>query len=305
MDIISGKKIIVTGGAGFIGSNLVDRLSKNNEVLVIDNMHTGSESNIEGAEKRGKVTFQKGDAKDIGKSAFKADYVFHVGIYSASPMYRANPHLIAEVVDGMISVLEYARSNGSKVVFASTSSIYNSVDPPHREDCIPLVTDYYTEARIAAERVSELYCKLNGQTVSAVRFFSVYGWHEEAKKEYANLVTQFMWAIKKGEQPIIYGDGKQRRDFIFVDDVVEILIRSSQLKGYNVINAGTGKNYDLNEMLEKLDKYMGKDVKAKYIEMPVKNYVMETLADTTRLRSLLNYEPKVSLDDGIKKLLGI
>ena len=305
MDIITGKKVIVTGGAGFIGSNLVDRLSRNNEVLVIDNMHTGSEKNLEGANKSGKVTFQKGDARDIGKSRFKADYVFHTGIYSASPMYRANPHLISDVVDGMISVLEYARSNDSKVVFASTSSIYNSIEPPHREDCTPLITDYYTEARIAAERLSELYCKLNGMTVSAVRFFSVYGWHEEAKKEYANLVTQFMWSIRKGEQPIIYGDGKQRRDFIFVDDVVEILIRSSQLKGFNVVNAGTGINYDLNEMLEKLNHYMKTEVKAKYIEMPVKNYVMETLADTGRIKSLLNYAPKVSLDDGIKKLLGL
>ena len=304
MDIIMGKKVIVTGGAGFIGSNLVDRLSKNNEVLVIDNMHTGSQKNLEQAEKSGKVTFQLGDAKDIGKTRFKADFVFHIGIYSASPMYRANPHLISEVVDGMISVLEYARSNGSKVVFASTSSIYNSIDPPHREDCIPKVTDYYTEARIAAERVSELYCKLGNMTVSAVRFFSVYGWHEEAKKEYANLVTQFMWSLRKGEQPIIYGDGKQRRDFIFVDDVVEILMRSSQLTGFNVVNAGTGINYDLNEMLEKLNMYMKTDVKAKYIEMPVKNYVMETLADTGRIKSLLNYTPKVSLDDGIKKLLG-
>jgi UDP-glucose 4-epimerase len=89
-----------------------------------------------------------------------------------------------------------------------------------------------------------------------------------------------------------------------VDDVVEILMRSSQLTGYNVVNAGTGINYDLNEMLEKLNWYMKTDVKAKYIEMPVKNYVMETLADTGRIKNLLNYTPKVSLDEGIKRLLG-
>lgn len=304
MDTISGKKIIVTGGAGFIGSNLVDRLAKENEVLVIDNMHTGSEENLSDILASGKATLIRGDSKDIEKSGFRADYVFHIGIYSASPMYRNNPHLISEVVDGMISVLEYAKSHGSKVVFASTSSIYNGIEPPHREDCIPGVTDYYTEARIAAERVSELYCKLSDLSVSAIRFFSVYGWHEEAKKDYANLVTQFMWALQNGEQPIIYGDGKQRRDFIFVDDIVEILIRSSQLTGFNVINAGTGKNYDLNEMLEILNKYMEKNIRAKYIEMPVKNYVMETLADTSRLKDVLKYEAKVSLDEGIRKLLG-
>ena len=297
---IENKKIIVTGGTGFIGSNLVDRLAEKNEVVVIDNFHTGDQKNIESLLKNNKVQLKTMDVKNIHQLDFKADYVFHMGIYSASPMYRNDPFLVSEVVSGMISVLEYAKKNKSKVVFSSTSSIYNGIKPPHREDIIPLITDYYTEARIAAERMSELYSKLENVDVQAIRFFSVYGPHEEAKKNYANLVTQFYWNIKNNESPVIFGDGTQRRDFIHVSDLVEIILRASQLKGFNVINGGTGKNYSLNEMLTMLNKQLGTNVKATFIKMPISNYVMETLADTTNLKEKLSYTPKITLEEGIK-----
>ena len=297
---IEGKKIIITGGTGFIGSNLVDKLAEKNNVLVIDNFHTGDRKNIELLLENNKVTLKDMDVKDILKLDFNADYIFHMGIYSASPMYRKDPFLVSEVMSGMIAVLEYAKKNKSKVVFASTSSIYNGIEPPHKEDVIPNVTDYYTEARIAAERISELYAKLENVDVQAIRFFSVYGPHEEAKKNYANLVTQFYWNIKNKESPVIYGDGTQRRDFIHVSDLAEILVRASQLKGFNIINGGTGKNYSLNEMLVMLNKQLGTDVKATFIKMPISNYVMETLADTTNLKNKLAYTPKISLEEGIK-----
>lgn len=297
---IEGKKIIITGGTGFIGSNLVDKLAEKNDVLVIDNFHTGDRKNIELLLKNNKVTLKDMDVKDILKLDFNADYIFHMGIYSASPMYRKDPFLVSEVMSGMIAVLEYAKKNKSKVVFASTSSIYNGIEPPHKEDVIPNVTDYYTEARIAAERISELYAKLENVDVQAIRFFSVYGPHEEAKKNYANLVTQFYWNIKNKESPVIYGDGTQRRDFIHVSELAEILVRASKLRGFNIINGGTGKNYSLNEMLVMLNKQLGTDVKATFIKMPISNYVMETLADTTNLKNKLAYTPKISLEEGIK-----
>ena len=300
---IENKKIIVSGGTGFIGSNLVDKLAEKNEVVVIDNFHTGDKKNIESLLKNNRVQLKTMDVKNIHQLDFKADYVFHMGIYSASPMYRNDPFLVSEVVSGMISVLEYAKKNKSKVVFASTSSIYNGIKPPHREDIIPLITDYYTEARIAAERMSELYSKLENVDVQAIRFFSVYGPHEEAKKNYANLVTQFYWNIINNESPVIYGDGTQRRDFIHVNDLVEIILRASQLKGFNVINGGTGKNYSLNEMLKMLNKQLGTNIKATFIKMPVSNYVMETLADTTNLKEKLSYIPKISLEEGIKLII--
>lgn len=299
MEEIRGKNIIVTGGAGFIGSNLVDKLASDNKVYVIDNMHTGSEENLAEAMKTGNVSLIKDDSKNIGNHGINADIIFHLGIYSASPMYRENPMLISDVVAGMIGVLEYAKEHNATVVFASTSSIYNGVQPPHNEAVIPGVTDYYTEARIAAERISELYAKLHSVNVAAMRFFSVYGKHEASKKGYANLVTQFVLNIKNGEQPVIYGDGTQKRDFVRAEDVVNALMLATNIKGFDVFNVGTGKNYSLNEAVEKINRAMGKDIKPKYVPMPVKNYVMETLADTKKSEEKLGFKAAIGLDEGV------
>ncbi len=303
METIKGRNIIVTGGAGFIGSNLVERLAKDNKVYVIDNLNTGSTKNLETAQKTGNVQFIQDDIKNIAKHNLNADLIFHLGMYSASPMYRKNPNLLNEVVEGIINLLEYAKKHNTTIVFASTSSIYNGIKPPHREDIIPPVTDYYTEGRIAAERLSTLYAKLFGVNVAAMRFFSVYGRHEEAKKEYANLVTQFIWAMKKGDQPIIYGDGSQKRDLVFVDDAVDALIKASAINGFDVFNVGTGKNYSLNELVEKLNKALHTGIKAKYVKIPVSNYVMETLADASKAEKVIGFKAKINLDKGIAMLL--
>jgi len=297
---LKGHRIIVTGGAGFIGSNLVEDLSRDNKVFVIDNMDTGSKSNLKEATKTGNVTLIEDDAKNVRKHMLDADLIFHLGQYSASPMYRKNPNLVNEVVEGTINILEYAREKGSQVVYVSTSSIYNGIKPPHREDIIPKVTDYYTEGRIAGERMCELYSRLYGVNSAAMRFFSVYGKHEEAKAGYANLITQFLWAMKKGKQPEVYGDGEQRRDFVYAGDVVEALKLASSTKGFEIYNVGTGINYSLNEMIVKLNEELGTRIKPKYLEMPVKNYVMETKADTTKAERKLGFKARVTLEEGIK-----
>lgn len=293
------KRVIVTGGAGFIGTNLVSKLVPDNEVLVIDNLHTGTNENLREYESEN-LNVLNSDVKDINKIDFEADVVFHLGFYSASPMYRDNPQLVSEVVSGMTSVLEYARERGSNIVFSSTSSIYNGVTPPHREDIIPAVTDLYTEGRIASERLSELYNKLHGINVSAMRFFSVYGYYEKAKDGFANLATQFLWAMKNGEAPVIYGNGEQRRDFVFATDVAECLIKASEHKGFDIFNVGYGKNYSLNELVDKLNALLGTNIEPEYIKMPVKNYVMETLADTTKAEKILGFKAQIDLDKGLK-----
>ena len=300
MSDIKGKRIIVTGGAGFIGSNLVEDLCLDNKVFVIDNLHTGSKENLSEAMKSGNVTFINDDSKNIRKHMLDADLVFHLGMPSASPMYRKNPNLVNEVVEGVINVLEFVKEKKCNLVFVSTSSIYNGIKPPHKEDIIPKVTDYYTEGRIAGERMAELYHDLYGVNVASMRFFSVYGKHEEAKGGYANLISQFLWEMKKGRNPEIYGDGEQRRDFVYAGDVVQAMKKASTVKGFEVFNVGTGVNYSLNELVEILNAELGSDIKPKYVKMPVSNYVMETKADITKAEKKLGFKAKVSLGEGIR-----
>lgn len=303
MTEIKNKNVIVTGGAGFIGSTLVDRLCKNNKVLVIDNFHTGDMRNLSKAMKSGNVTVKKASSGAISKVDFDADIVYHLGMYSSTPMYKKNPQLLGEVAAEMINVLEYVREHKVPLVFASTSSVYNGVTPPHKENAKYNVTDYYTEGRIFGERTSELYNLLYGLDIAAMRFFSVYGPKEEAKKDYANLISQFMWLMENGEKPVIYGDGTQKRDFVFVEDVVQALINASVVKGFKVYNVGTAKSYTLNSMVEKMNQKLGTNIKPKYIKMPIKNYVRETLADTTKTKKELGFKASVSLDEGISMLI--
>ncbi len=299
---MKGLSILVTGGAGFIGSNLVEALAGDNSVTVLDNFHTGSMDNL--AIKSGDVEVIRADVKDVRSLSRRFDLVYHLGIYSSAPMYREDPGLVGEVIDGMVAVLEYCRSKGSTLVFASTSSIYSGLKPPHREDMVPLVTDFYTEARISAERLANLYAVLYGVNSAAMRFFSVYGYHEGAKGRYANLITQFLLSMKRGEAPVVYGDGSQRRDFTFVTDVVDALLRASSVKGFAAYNVGTGVSYTINDMIDRLNRALGTAIRAKYVPMPVANYVMETLADTGKAERELGFRARVSLDEGIAKLAG-
>lgn len=297
-------KILVTGGLGFIGSNIAERLvSEGHEVTILDNKHTGSEKNIEKI--RGKVKVIAGRGREISKIKEKFDVIFHEGVYSSTPMYRKNPYLTAEVIEDFIAILEYAKEHKTRLVWASSSSVYNGVKPPQREDATISVTDFYTEARLAMERLAELYYKLYGVKSIALRYFSVYGPHEESKGQYANLISQFLWAARKGEAPVVYGDGSQTRDFTYVDDVVEanMLAMKSSLE-FGIFNVGGGKNVTINEMIKLLGKVLGKEIKPKYIENPIKNYVEYTLADTTKAEKMLGFKSKVGLEEGIRRLAG-
>lgn len=299
---LNGKRILVTGGAGFIGSNLARTLAENNEITILDNMHTGSERNIEDLISKGTKLIKK-DSKEAENLDEESEVIFHLGMYPSSPMYKEDNYKVSEVVCGAISVFKYAAKNNAKVVFASTSSIYNGHKPPHSESLIPKVTDFYTEARLTVERLAELYYSLYGVKSVGLRFFSVYGPHEESKGRYANLVSQFTWAVKEKKAPLIYGDGSQTRDFVYVDDIVEACIKAVEYKDFGIFNVGTGKAYSLNELVRKLSEHTGIDIKPEYKAPEAGNYVMHTLADTRKAEEKLGFKARYSLDEGIKRLL--
>ncbi|MCW4027155.1 MAG: NAD-dependent epimerase/dehydratase family protein, partial [Candidatus Bathyarchaeota archaeon] len=171
-------EVVVTGGCGFIGSNLVGRLLRHgHSVTVFDNLSTGNMDNLEGLNVQ---LFDK-PYSHLRSSGSRFDVVFHLGIPSSSPMYKQNPKLVGEAINDMIEILEYAKETGCKVVYASSSSIYNGNEPPYREDMPAYVTDYYTECRYAIERLARLYNALHGVKSVGVRFFSVYGPKEKYK----------------------------------------------------------------------------------------------------------------------------
>lgn len=296
-------RYLVTGGAGFIGSHLVDALlSSGEEVVVIDDLSTGSLENI--SHVRSKVEFYKADCSEVSKLGIKdLDGIFHLGIPSSSPMYRANRELTWIALRGFIAVAELAMEEGCKLVLASTSSVYNGNPIPWREDMKIIPTDFYSEVRYAMERLGMLYHDLYGLSFVALRYFSVYGEREKAKGKYANLVSQFLWAIMKDEPPVIYGDGTQTRDFIYVDDAVRatLLAMKSKLR-CDVINVGYGKNYSLNELVKLINEVLGKNIRPRYVPNPIKNYVYHTLADTSLAEKKLGFRAKVDLKTGIEKL---
>jgi UDP-glucose 4-epimerase len=287
-------KYIVTGGAGFIGSSLVRRLLKNrNEVVIVDDFSTGAASNLPG-----ELTILK-NISDI-RNVEDADGIFHLGIPSSTPLYRKDRSLVGKAILDFIEVMEYASENLIKVVYASSSSVYNGNKPPFREDMPVLATDFYTEARYSMERLAKVYHDFYGVKSIGLRLFSVYGENEKSKGSFANLVSQIMWAKKSGEMFDVYNKGETVRDFIHVSDAVEAFVKAMNSDlDYDIINVGTGKSYTINQII----KAVGLE-NFRYVKTPIKNYVEKTVADTRKAERLLGLEPKTDVMDYLRRHSG-
>jgi len=296
-------RYLVTGGAGFIGSHLVDTLLRRGDsVTVLDDLSTGSALNLPRRKGIRRIYARAGDVNRLRLRDL--DGIFHLGMPSSSPMYRERPELVGRTVSEAVSLLEFARRNDCKVVVASTSSLYSGNDPPHREDMPIHVTDWYTEARYYVERLAQLYLNLHGMRTCCLRLFLVYGPKEEGKGRYANLVSQFIWAARRGEGPVIYGDGGQTRDFVYVGDVVEAFLRAMDSNTAGVFNVGTGVETSFNEVVRMLNEELGTSIKPEYADSPVNNYVFRTCADTGRAEGVLGFSAKVTLREGIRRTAG-
>lgn len=296
-------EVLVTGGAGFIGSNLVENLvGKAENVTVLDNLSTGSLENID--QVVGKINLVKASCSKVSALDGSPDLVYHLGIPSSSPLYKDDHLLVGKAINDFIQVFDFASENDAGVVYASTSSMYGPKDPPHREDMEFNPFDYYTEARLEMERLAEMYHKLRDVDSVGMRFFSVYGPHELAKENFANIISQFCWKIMGGENPVIYGDGEQTRDFTHVKDVVRALTLAGKKAGElgcDIINVGTGEETSFNEVVEKLNGILGKDVEPNYVENPIDNYVKRTKADTSKAKERLGFEAEIDVDEGMRK----
>lgn len=298
------KKILITGGAGFIGANLVKYLvERGNEIIVVDDLSTGSLDNLKDVEKG--IEFIKASLGDcLSLAQLKnLDGIFHLGMPSSSPLYKENHNLTGEAINTFIAILDLAKREKCKLVYASTFSIYNGNKVPFKEDMAVLPKDFYSEARYFMERMAKLYFDLWGVKSIGLRFSSVYGPGEESKKNLANMVSQIIWWMQADKQPILYGNGEQTRDFVYVKDAVLALCLSMDSKiEQDIFNVGTGESHSLNEVTEIVNNVLRKNIKPAYLDNPVQNYVDLHLGDPTKAKNILGFQAQYSLTQGIKEL---
>lgn len=295
--------VLITGGAGFIGSNLANRVSYNNNVIVVDNCYLGKEANL-----NDRVNFQKRSVLEEDLPT-NVDIVFHLAALSSYAMHEEDPQKGARVnIEGFVNVVEQARKDGCEnVVYASTSSIYGSQTEPSSEDMDVTVKTGYEASKLSRERYAEYFSNHYNMSIAGMRFFSVYqgfGGTEEHKNKYANVIAQFANDMANGLSPELYGDGTQTRDFIHVKDVVRALILSAEHGLNGIYNVGTGERYSFNTVVEILNDILGSDVVPKYVESPIPEsvYVNDTCADLSKLREETGWEPEVSFREGVKEV---
>jgi len=301
------SKILVTGGAGFIGSNLCNIMAeKGHEVTAIDNLSLGVTENLSD-----KVKFVEGDVnkeEDLDKAGSDFEYIVHLAGASSAPMFAKDMYYAYQNnIAGHIRVMQFSKKIGAKkMLFASTSSIYGNNPTPLTEDQQVVPPNHYSVTKFAQENASRVFNQVEGLEIIAFRFMSIYGLNEDHKTTFANLVSQFIWGMAKDEAPTLYGDGKQERDFTNVKDVVqgiEKAIETDKKYGFTVFNIGTNKCINLIDLVTLINKVMGKDIEPKYIENPVKEgYVRSQLADINKISNELGFKPTVELEDGIREI---
>ncbi|MCO8247109.1 MULTISPECIES: NAD-dependent epimerase/dehydratase family protein [unclassified Haladaptatus] len=297
---MQGKRVLVTGGAGFIGSNLANHLAKQNEVTAIDDGYLGVEENLDDD-----VEFHERSVLEDDLPT-DVDVVFHLAALSSYAMHEENPTKGARVnVEGFVNTVEQARNDGcDTVVYATTSSIYGSRTEPSPESMDVEARTGYEASKLARERYAEYFAHHYDMNMAGMRFFSVYqgyGGAEEHKGEFANIIAQFADDIAHGESPEIYGDGSQTRDFTYITDIVNGLEAAAENELTGVYNLGTGESHDFNTVVEYINDELGTDVEPVYVENPIPDdvYVHDTMADVTKFTTETGWEPEVSFEEGV------
>jgi UDP-glucose 4-epimerase len=304
-----GKKVLVTGGAGFIGSNLVEELIiRGAHVVIIDNISTGRKENIEHLLKNDNLDFIRGSITDLPllqKASSQIDYVFHQAAIPSVPRSIENPLASNEAnVTGTLNVLIAARDNGvKKVVYASSSSVYGDTPTlPKREDMVPNPQSPYALTKLAAEYYCSIFTRVYGLPTICLRYFNVYGPRQNPDSQYAAVIPKFIKSILQGKSPIIFGDGEQTRDFTFVKDVVSANLLAAGSAATGVFNIGRGERITLNQLTNLLLQFLNnKEIKPIY-EKERPGDIKNSLADITKAHSF-GYKPEYDIENGVSNTL--
>lgn len=304
-------KILITGGAGFIGSNLTENLiSIGEEIRILDNLYSGSLDNIEDFRGNASLEFLEGDLRnveDVRRAVKGVDAVFHEGAITSVPESVEKPQLTEEVnVGGTENLLEISSSeNVERLVFASTCAVYGEVsDLPIGEDTELSPDSPYAESKLKAEKKCKRYNEKGDLETVILRYFNVYG-PRQGGSEYAGVITKFAERLEEGKSPIIYGDGEQSRDFVHVDDVVRANLLALEGEGItgDAFNVGSGKSTSINELCRVMSDVFGREeLEPKYRdERP--GDIRHSESDLSKVRNSLGFSPRISLRMGIRKYM--
>ncbi|MFA6216054.1 MAG: SDR family oxidoreductase [Candidatus Omnitrophota bacterium] len=306
-------KILVTGGAGFIGSHIVERLLKDgHSVVVLDNFSSGKEENLfftkDYTQNANRYTLIKGDICDKEtclKATKGVDAILHQAALRSVPKSMTTPHEYNKVnIDGTLNMLEAARENKVKrFAMASSSSAYGDTDKfPQQETDYPKLISPYALSKLAGEYYCRIFSEHFGVETVCLRYFNVFGPKQALDDEYAVVIPKFIHCILNDQQPPIFGTGKQSRDFTYIDNVVEANILAATTPGikHEFLNVANGQDNTVLQLVELLNKIIGKTIEPKLLPLRAGD-VFRTLADISKIKRVLNFEPKVNFEEGLRR----
>jgi len=300
-------RYLVTGGAGFIGSHVVDELvRRGQDVVVLDDLSTGQEANIQDV--RRKIDFRVGtitDMKDVQSACRGADYVIHLAARASVPKSVKDPIETNHTnIDGTLNVLVAARDAGARrFVFAASSSAYGETpQQPKIESMAPAPISPYGVTKYVGELYAQVFGRVYGLENASIRYFNVFGPRQDPTSQYSGVLSRFMLAILRNERPVIYGDGEQSRDFTYVANVVDETLRACEAAGASggVFNGGTGARITLNQVIKLLAKIAAREIRPAYEPARVGD-IRDSQAEISLARKVLGYEPEVLFEEGLRR----
>ncbi len=300
-------RYLVTGGAGFIGSALVEELiRRGHSVVVLDDLSTGKAANLSSV--AGKVEFIAGSICDLPKvqaACRSVDCVFHLAARTSVPRSVLDPLETNRVnVDGTLNVLVAARdAKVRRFVFAASSAAYGESPTLPKTETMPAVpVSPYGTSKLIGELYAQTFGRVYGLENVSLRYFNVFGPRQDPSSPYSGVLSRFITALLGSAPPVIFGDGEQSRDFTYVDNVVDATLRAAEATGVSgmVFNVGTGSRITLNQTLKLLEKISGEPVQASY-EPPRQGDIRDSQADIGLARRLLGYEPRVGFEEGLRR----
>jgi len=301
------RKYLVTGGAGFIGSHITERLVRaGHKVVVLDSLIEGTLKNLTSVIKR--ITFIKGDIrreKDLDKALRGVDFVLHQAALRSVPKSMGKPLEYNDVnVKGTLLLLVKAREHGIKrVVYASSSSVYGERKKfPEREADIPGPVSPYAATKLIGEYYCRLFSESFGLETVALRYFNVFGERQSLDNQYAVVIPKFIVNIINGRKPPVHWDGRQSRDFTYIDNVVEANVRAAVARGISgeVINVACGRSNEVLDIIEQVNKILGKNIKPDF-ESKRHGDVRKTFADVRKLKTKLGITKFVNFEEGLRR----